>query len=174
MNSVVKIFPITKSLPKDYEKWLENYETNGWHLKKVSFGGWLHHFVREQPKKIRYCYDYQAKKRKDYETVFKDVGWELVYYSLGAYIWRIEYVGDEMEAFSDNSSIIGRNNRLLALSLVCFIPCLLTIILEIICYFKGKSLQTINILLIVVFFISVSLIGGLICTNKKINKQGQK
>lgn len=172
MSTKLRIFPITKSLPKDYEKWLENYEANGWHLKKVSFGGWLHHFVQGDPKKFRYCYDYQMKKRKDYETVFKDVGWELIYYGFGAYTWRLEYVDNPPEAFSDNTSIIGRNNRLLVLLIACFIPCLLTILLISLCYLQGKSLSLISTLFAtIIFLMEISLIGGLIYSNKKIKKQ---
>lgn len=174
MKNVFKILPITRTLPEDYEKWLENYEANGWHLKNISLGGWIHHFIKGQPQKIRYCYDYQSKKRKDYETVFKDVGWELVYYRFGAYTWRIKYDCQRPDAFSDNSSIIERNRRLLDLLLICFIPLLLTIALTVICFYEGKSPGNFGVLFIIAtFLLETSLIGRIIYTNYKIGKLGK-
>jgi hypothetical protein len=137
---MIRIFPITKSLPQDYEMWLENYEADGWNLKKVSLGGWIHHFVKGQPRKIRYCYDYQGKKKMNYEAVFKDVGWEFVYYFFGAYMWRIGYTVERPEAFSDYTTVIGRNNRFLCLFLACFLPYPITIAFTVIALLHGKPI----------------------------------
>ncbi|MDP4182021.1 MAG: DUF2812 domain-containing protein [Bacillota bacterium] len=168
---MIKLFPITNSLPQNYEKWLENYELKGWNLKAILLGGWIHYFAKEESRKIRYCYDYHGKKKKDYETIFIDAGWELVNYSLGAYTWRIKYDKERPEAFSDNISIIGRNNRLLALILVCLIPYLITIILAAKVYIEGKSLGFVGPLIIIAtFLLYVSLIGGLINSNRKNRK----
>lgn len=66
MKKMKKLFPILKSAPQDYEKWLEDLASQGWHLEKINFGGFLHHFVKGEPSHIRYCYDFQEKKNSEY------------------------------------------------------------------------------------------------------------
>lgn len=118
MNNIIKLFPFTKMVPQDYEEWLEKLEERGWHLYKTTFGGLVHHFKKDKPHKIKYCLDYQVKKKSDYEQIFEDIGWELVYYFQGTYLWRIKYKdGNKPNAFTDIDSIKKRNNRLLACSL---------------------------------------------------------
>jgi hypothetical protein len=110
-----KLYPILKAHPNDYEKWLENLEAEGWHLEKVSFGGWLHSFSKCQAKKYKYCYDFQLKIKDEYETIFKDAGWELVYSFAKNYIWRMEYSDTYPDAYNDIESIIAKNNRFILL-----------------------------------------------------------
>lgn len=119
MRKKIKLYPLSKILPEDYEKWLENYEVDGWHLVKISFLGLIHYFIKDEPYKFRYCYDYQGSQKKDYEKIFSDLGWELVFYSFGSYIWRLEYIDERPEAFSDYDSLISRNNRLLSVYTGC-------------------------------------------------------
>lgn len=113
MKRMTKLWPMSKVLPQDYEKWVEDYEAKGWHLEKVSMFGIIHKFVKGEPKKFRYCYDCQNKRQPEYEKIFSDLGWELVFYSCGSYIWRKEYTDERPEAFTDNDSLISRNSKLI-------------------------------------------------------------
>ncbi|MCX7922424.1 MAG: DUF2812 domain-containing protein [Clostridia bacterium] len=112
---MTKFWPINKPLPDDIEKWLEDLEAKGWNLSKPSLGAFLFHFVKGEPRRIRYCYDYQSKRDREYERIFTDLGWTLIYYSCGTYIWSMEYDGERPEAFSDYDSLISRNKRLISM-----------------------------------------------------------
>lgn len=101
------------------ESWLEEKAAQGWHV--VSVDCWLmrFRFVRDTPKQIRYCADYQSGPTAEYQTIFEDAGWNLVSKVGGWYIWRMEYEGDRPQIFSDVDSLIGRNNRLIGIVAAC-------------------------------------------------------
>src|SRR5690606_7217552 len=76
------------------ESWLEEKAAQGWRLVKADRSLTRFHFVRDQPKKVRICADYQAPRSEEYEAICKDAGWELVAADdTGWYLWRMEYSG---------------------------------------------------------------------------------
>ncbi|MGO4348464.1 DUF2812 domain-containing protein [Paenibacillus sp. MCAF9] len=103
------------------ERWLEQEEAEGWHLRKVSGNVVRFHFQKGETRKLRYCLDYQMNKDPNYVQLFKEAGWELVYSSAGWYIWRMPYSEVRPEIYSDLDSLIDRNKRILSLlSVVLF------------------------------------------------------
>lgn len=116
--------------PEKLELWLEEQEAEGWHLYSIS-GQIRFHFVKSEPRKMRYCADYQRVLTPEYMRIFKDAGWELVYSSMGWYIWKMEYTVERPDIYTDMDSLIGRNNRLIAVlagfSLI-LIPCTMTLL----------------------------------------------
>lgn len=101
--------------PEKIEDWLEQMEVEGWHLYNATGIGIRFHFVKQEPRHIRYCADYQSKIGPQYKEIFQDAGWELVYSSMGWYIWRMEYVGERPDIYTDIDSILDRNKRLIAI-----------------------------------------------------------
>jgi nicotinamide riboside transporter PnuC len=101
--------------PEKIENWLEQMEAEGWHLYSVTGIGIKFHFAKGEPRKIRYCADYQMNIKPEYKLIFMDAGWELVYEGGGWYIWRMEYEGERPEIFTDVASLLHRNQRILAL-----------------------------------------------------------
>jgi hypothetical protein len=101
--------------PEKIEDWLEQMEVEGWHLYNATGIGVRFHFVKEEPRRVRYCADYQSKIGPQYKEIFQDTGWELVYSGMGWYIWRMEYVGERPDIYTDIDSILDRNKRLITL-----------------------------------------------------------
>lgn len=100
--------------PEVLESWLEKKEAEGWHLFNMN-AQIVFHFVKSEPKKIRYCADYQSTINPEYKTILQDAGWELVYKSVGWYIWRMEYTSDRPEIYTDAESLLGRYKRLMVI-----------------------------------------------------------
>lgn len=101
--------------PEKVENWLEEMESQGWHLYNATGIGIRFHFVEGEPRKVRYCADYQNSVKPEYKSIFEDAGWQLVYSGFGWYIWRMEYQGERPEIYTDIESLIGRNNRLMTI-----------------------------------------------------------
>ena len=162
-----KIFePMTKFLPQDYEEWLEGYELKGWYLK--SFNGVIHRFEKGEPRKVKYCYDYQVKRKDEYETIFKDAGWECITCILGSYIWRKVYIDKKPEAFSDIESIIARNKRLIIYFILCAIADMSTMIVKIMYNALIETANTIEVFfsVLAVLFTIVGIV--MICVSLKL------
>jgi hypothetical protein len=99
--------------PEKIEDWLEQMEAEGWHLYNATGIGVRFHFVKEEPRQVRYCADYQGNISPEYKRIFQDAGWELVFSNIGWYIWRMEYSGERPNIYTDIDSIIDRNKRLI-------------------------------------------------------------
>lgn len=165
-----KLYPITKFMPEDYEKWLESYEARGWHLESISFLGLFHHFKKSNPAKYRYFYDYQSKHDKDYKSIFSDLGWELINQSCHFYVWRHQYTEERPQAFSDSASLISHNNKLIGSYICCLVPFF-------ICFFEYSrstfpSLFRIIIFLLLSIFCAYTLliIIRLLLVNRKLKR----
>lgn len=100
--------------PEILENWLEKKEAEGWHLFNVN-AQIVFNFVKSEPRKVRYCADYQSTLDPEYKAIFQDAGWELVYKSAGWYIWRMEYTGERPDIYTDIESLMGRNKRLMGI-----------------------------------------------------------
>ena len=118
--------------PEKIEDWLEAKEAQGWHAVSGSGIGVKYCFVRGVPRKVRYCADYQNKVTAEYERLFNDAGWELLYKTQGWYIWRKNYDEERPEIYYDVESAIDRNQRVMMLLIalgMLQLPCLFLFIL---------------------------------------------
>lgn len=108
--------------PEKIENWLEEMEAQGWHVDYGMGIGTTFQFTRGEPRKVRYCADYQNKVTPEYSRIFHDVGWELVYSGMGWYIWGMPYETERPEIYTDMEATIERNNRLmLMLAVICML-----------------------------------------------------
>ena len=101
--------------PEKIEDWLEQMEAEGWHLYNATGIGIRFHFVKQEPRRVRYCADYQSSIGPEYKEIFQDAGWELIYSSIGWYIWRMEYKGERPYIYTDIDSMLEMNKRLITL-----------------------------------------------------------
>lgn len=100
--------------PEKVEEWLEDMERNGWNLYQVDLGSIRFRFKKGEPKKMRYCADFQMNTDDQYYKLFSDDGWELVWKGAGGwYIWKKPYTNERPEIYTDSKSLIDRNNRLI-------------------------------------------------------------
>lgn len=99
--------------PEKIENWLEEMEAQGWHVDYGIGLGTTFFFTRGEPRKMRYCADYQNKVTSEYSRIFHDVGWELVYSHMGWYIWRMPYEEERPEIYTDMGATVDRNKRLM-------------------------------------------------------------
>ncbi|MGG1519506.1 DUF2812 domain-containing protein [Paenibacillus oryzisoli] len=97
------------------ERWLEEMELQGWHLDDIDRMGTRFRFKRGEPRKMSYCADFQSRKDPNYIRICEDAGWRQYYFGSGWYIWGTPYEGAKPALFTDNDSLIERNNRLIGL-----------------------------------------------------------
>lgn len=107
------------------ERWLREMARSGWRLVKA--GNFRYAFEAVPPEEMVYRVDFRVLKtweREEYETLFRDAGWEKVN-SVGN--WHFFRTPTEPEAtpdiFSDKESRIAMYRRLLAV-LVVLVPLL--------------------------------------------------
>ena len=95
------------------EEYLEEMSAQGWHVVQADgmLVGFL--FERGEPKRVRYCMDYQRQERGEYRQIFADAGWTLLQKSMGWYIWSKEYETERPDIYTDVDSLITRNRNLL-------------------------------------------------------------
>lgn len=99
-------------VPAEYEKWMEDMEAQGWHIRKIGQWSSLRMvFYKERPRKYRYVFDLQPFPKKDYKDTYRQFGWEFVGQMASAFIWRREYEGERPEAFTDSESLEKRSTR---------------------------------------------------------------
>src|SRR5262245_53049301 len=119
MSEIKKVFRgWTGAKPEIIGDWLEKMEAEGWHLFRVTWGGTRFHFHRGEPRKMRYCVDYQNTTDPNYVGIFEDAGWEKMLSYAGWYFWRMPYSDKKPEIFTDLDSLIERNKRLITLFFV--------------------------------------------------------
>lgn len=61
----------------DMEK-LKNYAKQGWILEDI-VGGFFYKLRKDKPQNIVYSLDYQSDADREYFSIFKEAGWELVF-----------------------------------------------------------------------------------------------
>lgn len=102
--------------PVHMEAMLERMEASGWKLFQVDFFGLRFRFKRGQEETVRYSVDYQPETDEDYLSIFEEDGWQMKWTGAGGwYLWRKPYTAHRPDIFTENSSLIDRNNRLLSL-----------------------------------------------------------
>lgn len=113
------------------EGWLEEMEAQGWNLQRVWANGLRFQFISDEPRTMRYCFDYQEQPDDHYKVIFRDAGWNLVWFQSGWFLWAQEYQRARPEIYTDVDSLIERNNRLikvLALASLAQLPVVVSIL----------------------------------------------
>lgn len=96
------------------ERMLENMALKGWELYQMDWMGIRFHFQKGEKRKVRYCADYQVAVEDDYFDIYKDAGWSIKWTGgNGWYLWMKPYEDERPEIFTDTSSLIERNNRMI-------------------------------------------------------------
>ncbi len=100
--------------PEKVEKWLESMALNGWIPYTVDMLGVRFKFKKSKSRKVRYCVDFQQNIEDQYIKLLEDDGWELLWNDAwGWYIWKKAYVKERPSLYTDSTSLIERNNRVL-------------------------------------------------------------
>ncbi len=97
--------------------WLEKMAADGWMLERTNFNMTVFYFLRDHPRRMSFCADFQSSGITEYKTFILDAGWTLVMEAGGWFLWAREYAWDEEKPafFSDTDSLVARNNRVLLL-----------------------------------------------------------
>jgi hypothetical protein len=136
--------------PDKLEKWLENMESQGYNLCKVSEFGFSFYFTKGIPRIMKYSIDCQKKADSDYYSLHKDCGWKLVYQSsmwthmLLTSIWSYECLPGfaQPEFYSDKNSRIKHARRIvLTYSLAFLFVGAMAVCLIMLMYFSRANMS---------------------------------
>lgn len=114
--------------PDKIERFLEGMAAQGWHV--ISADRMLVNFVfvKGEPRRVRYCADYQRVTSSEYTQLLADDGWSLIQTGCNWYIWSKPYETERPEIYTDTQSLIRRNTGIMlpVLALVfCQMPMLM-------------------------------------------------
>ena len=105
--------------PDLLEKWLEEMETKGFHLVKVSAFGTTFYFAKGEARNVAYCVDYQNTADVMYFNIHLQSGWNNVYTSKGPMqkwtIWSQLMDGDEERPliYDDGDHLLKHAKRIM-------------------------------------------------------------
>jgi hypothetical protein len=143
------------------EEWLSGMSRQGWHLYDTS--PCVYYFQRGEPLNVTYRLDYKLSVQKDYKdylSLFKDAGWELVAVMANWHYYRIQPGNDtQPELYNDNRSKVEKYKRLLWTILPVF---LLNIYLpnwEIFLFDPLRHFDASGLLRLIIFFGPKILLG---------------
>lgn len=108
--------------PDPLESELEEQAKRGWVIDQVDpLCIWIR-FRKGTPQQRRFATDYQPEASKDYLEIFQADGWHLEWTGAnGWYLFSKAYTDERPEIFTDNTSLIEKNNRILKVLLPLFI-----------------------------------------------------
>lgn len=108
--------------PEPLEDTLEAMAKHGWVIENVNALGIYFTFRKGSSRTLRFATDYQPEASKDYLELFQSDGWSLEWSGAGGwYLFSKPYDTVRPDIFSDNTSLIERNNRILKVLLPIFI-----------------------------------------------------
>jgi|LGVF01.2.fsa_nt_gb hypothetical protein len=96
-----------------FENYLEEMAAKGYILGSTGFGMMFLTFDQKEPQNIRYCVDYNNRYTEEYELLLEDDGWLCKGSSSGWRVWAKKFENKRPNLFTDTSSIVERNKRLL-------------------------------------------------------------
>ena len=99
--------------PEKIEDFLESMAAQGWSLAAVRSSATRFVFEKREPRKVRFCVDYQGKDTAQYRTLLADAGWRFEYTSSGWFIWSMAYEGERPVLYTDTASLLMRNQTIL-------------------------------------------------------------
>lgn len=112
--------------PDKFETWLENMESKGFNLLRMSKIGNSFYFVKGKPKNMIYHVDYQRKNDATYFELNKESGWKLFFTSITRYfaisVWGQEYDQTPPAYYSDSESRIKHAKKFAFIYAVWLIP----------------------------------------------------
>ncbi|MBC8061354.1 MAG: DUF2812 domain-containing protein [Clostridiaceae bacterium] len=126
--------------PDRIETWLENMEIQGFNLYGLSNLGSTFNFIKEEPRKIKYCTDFQNNASEDYYEFHKQAGWQLIFTSPFGWqkwtLWSKEYKESETkpELYSNKTDVLKHAKKVAVTFSLMFLP-LLLIYLALIVFF---------------------------------------
>jgi hypothetical protein len=170
MSEIKKVFKWwDASESEKISTWLEEMESQGWHLLRITTNGLRFYFEKGAPRKMSYCVDYQQVLKKtdpNYLGIFIDTGWENIYSGAGWYIWRQTYQHSQAkpEIFTDTDTIMERNKRLIGLFLAAIAAQLPFILMNI----SKSYFPPLLIIYIPLFVLLGVCIYRLVATNRKL------
>ena len=141
--------------PDKLESWLEQKEREGYNLYRMSKLGNSFYFIKGEPQKIKYCFDYQNKAYPQYYNLNKESGWKLIFTSVSRFqsnnLWSQEYSDEPPFFYSDKESKLKQAKHFALTYSLCFFPvCVLYTLLIIndIVMFKDFSFVVITMRLL--------------------------
>lgn len=105
--------------PDRIEAWLEDMESRGYNLYRLTRLGNSFFFMKGEPRKVKYFTDFQRSPNDSYFEIHKANGWKLLFTSLTSWtkytLWSKVYTEEKPELYSDGIHIIkhARNQCLL-------------------------------------------------------------
>ena len=105
--------------PDLLENWLEEMETKGLRLVKVSTFGTTFYFAKGEARTITYCVDYQNMADVNYFNIHKEAGWKKIYTSWGKLqkwtIWsqQIENNEERILIYDDAEHLLKHSRRIM-------------------------------------------------------------
>ena len=94
--------------PDKIEIWLENMESRGYNLVRMSSMGNSFYFISGEPRKMKFHFDYQNITDPSYFNLNKESGWKLFFTSLSrmqcSNVWGKEYTEEPPQFYSDKDS----------------------------------------------------------------------
>lgn len=177
---IKKIKPAWSYSPDKTEKWLEDMESKGFNLCKISKWSSVFYFEKGNPRKIKYVLDYQGATSETYYEIHKEDGWKLNLKTIGSIsrwsIWSKEYDDIKPEIYSNNEEILNHSKKTLIVHSMCFIPVLMMSIASIITEIElfitrgiTSSGWIISIILMIEFGIFyMNIVGYYVRTRKRV------
>ena len=121
--------------PDKLENWLESMEERGFNLYKISKSGLSFFFITGEPRKIKYCIDYQNSISDGYFDIHSEAGWKNIYTTssfqkFNWIIWGKPYdsKGEPPTLYSDRSHLLRHAKRIGIMYTALFLPLVLTYI----------------------------------------------
>lgn len=123
---VRKIRPAWFYSPDKYEQWLEEMESKGFNLVRMSKIGNSFYFIKGVPRKMKYHVDYQLKKNPTYFKVNEESGWKLFFTSVTRYfaisVWGQGYKETPPQYYSDQENKVKHAKRFMLSYIVWLLP----------------------------------------------------
>jgi hypothetical protein len=112
--------------PDKYEEWLEEMESRGFHLVRMSKIGNSFYFIKGVPRKVNYHVDYQWKKNPSYFKINEESGWTLFFTSVTRHfaisVWGQVYEETRPEYYSDQENKVKHAKRFMLSYIVWMLP----------------------------------------------------
>jgi len=112
--------------PDKVEIWLENMESQGYHLVRMSSLGNSFYFTNSEPRKMKFHVDYQNSTDPSYFNLNKESGWKLFFTSPSRIqsnnVWAKEYADEPPMFYSDKESTLKHARRFALTYSLTFLP----------------------------------------------------
>jgi len=112
--------------PDKVEIWLENMESRGYHLVRMSSLGNSFYFISSEPRKMKFHVDYQNSTDPSYYNLNKESGWKLFFTSISRTqsnnVWGNEYTDEPPMFYSDKESTLKHAKRFALTYSLSFLP----------------------------------------------------